>query len=128
MDWNKYPNFSEKEFSCHSSGKCYMSEEFIDKLQAIRTEFGKPMKITSGYRDISHPEEKIKPKGGEHTLGLACDVRVSGGDALELLAIALKHGIKRVGISQRGTVGSRFIHLGMASKEDGFTSPAIWSY
>jgi len=124
-DWLKYyPQFAEREFQCKHTGLCRMQEEFMDKLLAIRLEFGKSMKISSGYRHPTHPTEAKKDSStGEHTTGMCCDVAVQGGDALRLLDIALQHGITRIGIQQKST--GRFIHLGMSTKH---ANPAIWSY
>ena len=124
VDWTKYPNFSEQEFRCKHTGLCYMDARFMDRLQAIRTAYGKPMVITSGYRDKTHPVEAAKASPGEHTLGLAADISARGADAFNLLKIALAHGIVRVGVKQVGE--GRFLHLGMATGN--FPSPTIWSY
>lgn len=123
-DWSKYPNFSEAEFRCKHTGLCVMQTEFMDKLQAIRTEYGKPMIISSGYRHPTHPVEAGKKTPGEHTMGTCCDVAVSGADAVRLLRIALNHGITRVGVQQKGS--GRFLHLGIGG--GGLPNPAIWSY
>jgi len=111
LDWSKYPNFSKKEFDCKFTGKNRMRPEFLEVLQRIRFEYGKPMLITSGYRDKKHPIEARKAAPGEHSFGLACDVGVSGVDWGELFVIAWKHGIRRIGVKQHGD--ARFIHLGM---------------
>lgn len=125
-DWSKYPNFSKSEFDCRHTGLNEMQVEFMDVLQAIRTEYGKPMRITSGYRHPTHPVEARKGHtAGEHTMGLCCDVGVSGKDAVKLLEIALRHGITRIGVQQKGSV--RFLHLGIA-KDGVLPSPMIWSY
>lgn len=104
-----------------------MDEDFMDILQQIRTVYEKPMIISSGYRDVSHPAEEKKKKAGEHSYGLAVDVLVNGTDAQELIVIAYGHGIRRFGISQKGAMESRFIHLGYGDKLLGFPE-AIWSY
>lgn len=127
-DWDKYPNFSKIEFDCSHTGRNEMDADFMDMLQAVRTEYGLPMYITSGFRDPSHPVEARKSKPGEHTLGLACDVGIYGSHAVKLLEVALRLGIPRIGVKQKGPVSSRFIHLGAASSEEGFSSPWIWSY
>ena len=124
-DWKKYaPYFSEAEFQCKHTGMCKMQLEFMDKLWAIRLEFGKPLKISSGYRHPTHPIEAKKGSStGEHTTGLCCDVAIQGAEALRLLDIALQHGITRIGVQQKGA--GRFIHLGISPKH---TNPTIWSY
>ena len=124
-DWSRYPNFGESEFRCRHTGLCEMQTAFMDKLQAIRTEYGKPMTISSGYRHPSHPVEARKgTTTGEHTQGTCCDVAVEGADAVRLLQIALKHGITRIGVQQKGS--GRFLHLGIGGR--GLVNPAIWSY
>lgn len=124
IDWARYPNFSEQEFRCKHTGQCHMDARFMEVLQAIRTTYGKPMIITSGYRAKTHPVEAAKAAPGEHTLGLAADISVRGADAFALLKVALAHGIVRIGVKQIGE--GRFLHLGMATGN--FPSPTIWSY
>lgn len=125
-DWSAYPNFSRAEFACKHTGACHMRCDFMAALQRIRNDFG-PMRITSGYRHPTHPVEARKGHTtGEHTQGAACDVAVSGADALRLIQIATARGITRIGVQQKGPQNTRFIHLGMGGQ--GLASPAIWSY
>lgn len=126
MNWHKYVNFTVDELRCSHTGECEMNKKFMAKLQALRTEYGKPIIISSGYRHPTHPVEASKNKPGEHTLGKAVDIPVSRQDAFKLLELAFKHGFTRFGISQKGN--SRFLHLGTATEEDGFLSLTIWSY
>jgi len=53
IDWADYPNFSEKEFACSHTGEAKMLPEFMARLQRLRTAYGKPMVITSGYRSLA---------------------------------------------------------------------------
>src|SRR3990167_3806839 len=124
-DWHKYKNFNSHEFNCSHTGKNNMRPEFMDMLQMIRSVYGKPMKITSGYRDFTHPVEREKDKPGEHTYGMAADIAVQGTDALELVSIAYGLGVRRIGLKQHGN--GRFVHLGMGDKSLGFP-PALWTY
>ena len=121
-DWADYPNFSASEFVCQHTGEHGMKAKFLDELQAIRDAFGKPMRITSGYRHPSHPIEAAKEKPGTHASGVACDVAVGpGADVHRLVEIAIRHGMTGIGISQKS--GSpRFVHLDMCDRV------AIWSY
>jgi uncharacterized protein YcbK (DUF882 family) len=123
--WDQYPNFSKYEFTCKHTGKNEMKHEFMQKLQALRTEYNKPIAISSGYRDPSHPVERVKTVSGAHTSGVACDIACSGAEAYKILELAIKHGFKRIGVNQKGS--ARFIHLDMIEKQ-GFPSPTIWSY
>lgn len=123
MDWNKYPNFSAKEFDCSHCGKNEMRADFMERLQALRNAYGRPMRITSGYRCQEHPIEAKKAKPGSHASGCACDVGIDGPDAHQLLSIALQLGFTGIGVQQKGS--GRFIHL------DTLTSglrPTVWSY
>ena len=126
IDWDKYPNFSEAEMACKHTGKCDMKPEFMAILQDIRNEYGKPMKVSSGYRDVTHPIEAAKDNPGEHTLGTCADIAVHGSDAVFLMKIALRMGVTRIGINQKGPVSSRFLHLGIGG--NGLPNPAMWSY
>jgi uncharacterized protein YcbK (DUF882 family) len=123
--WGAYANFHKHEFTCKHTGKNEMKHEFMEKLQALRTEYGKVMTITSGYRDPSHPVERVKTVSGAHSSGMACDIACSGADAYRIVELAIKHGFKRIGVNQRGL--GRFIHLDMIERT-GFPTPTIWSY
>ena len=46
-------------------------------------------------------------------------------EAFKVIEVALKHGVKRIGVAQKGDVGSRFIHLDM---DETRASPRVWSY
>lgn len=96
----------------------------MGKLQAFRMQYGKPMRITSGYRCPEHPIEAKKDKPGAHASGLACDVGVDGKQAYELMKHAFALGFTGIGVSQKGS-GPRFIHLDMLEEAP---RPNIWSY
>ena len=126
MDWSRWPNFSAGEFRCSHTGKDGMDPAFMDRLQALRTEYGKPMVITSGYRDPAHPIEARKASPGAHASGRAADIAVRGRDALQVIELALKHGFTGFGVNQKG--GGRFIHLDDLPNDTGRPRPWIWSY
>lgn len=125
INWEDYPNFSEKEFKCKHTGICDMDKDFMEILSEIRKEYGKPMIITSGYRHPTHPVESSKPIRGEHTYGVCCDVSVRGEDCYNLISVCIKKGITRLGVSQKGE--NRFIHIGIGYG-DKFLNPWVWSY
>jgi uncharacterized protein YcbK (DUF882 family) len=99
-----------------------MKPDFMRVLQAIRNEYGKPMTITSGYRHWTHPVEARKGHTtGEHTRGTCVDIACADGRTrFELVQIALKHGITRIGIAKT------FVHLGIGGA--GLPAPVIWEY
>lgn len=115
--------FHPDEFRCQHCGNEGIKSSFTEKLDAIREECGFPFLISSGYRCSEHPIEAKKEKPGAHSTGHAADIAVTGEQAIRVLEIAIKHGIKRIGVNQKG--GGRFIHLDTAPD---LPSPAIWSY
>lgn len=126
LNWRNYPDFQPYEFECRHSGELAMVPSFMDRLQALRSDFGKPMRISSGYRSPEHPVERKKPAPGPHSTGRACDVLVHGADALTLIALAVKHGFTGIGVSQKGS--ERFIHLDDLPHDPSRPRPWVWSY
>lgn len=127
-EWGLYPHFTRDEMKCKHTGLCAMTHAMMKALEDIRVIFDKPMIISSGYRDVSHPVERNKPHPGEHTYGMAADIIVAGTDAVKLLHIASAAGIMRIGVSQKGGLDSRFIHLGVGDRNAGQFPVALWSY
>ena len=126
-DWRPYaPYITEEEMRCKHTGRCEMRKSTMDRLLAVRLEYGRPMNFTSGFRDPSHPVEAAKLEPGVHTLGVAVDIAVAGGDALDLVHLARKHGFAGVGIQQKGA--SRFVHLDDYEGDPATPRPWIWSY
>ena len=122
-DWALYPNFSKKEFDCTHCGANQMTPAFMAKLQALRTKYGKPLRITSGFRCAQHPIEAKKIKPGAHASGCACDVGVDGQQAYEVMKIAFELGFTGIGVNQK--TSGRFIHLDTLEE---VPRPNVWSY
>lgn len=120
--WGEYPNFKASEFNCKHTGKNEMKHEFMAVLQAIRNEYGRGMSPTSGYRHPTHPVEARKQRSdGEHTRGMCADIACTNSqDRYDLVRLALKHGINRIGIAKT------FIHLGLGGP--GLPPNVIWEY
>ena len=123
MDWGRYPNFKESEFTCKHCGKTEMDPHYMQRLQDLRRRYAKPMTITSGYRCPQHPIEAAKASPGPHSTGKAADVAVQGADAHRLLSLALEMNFKGIGVQQKGD--KRFLHL---DDLDQGARPTIWSY
>ena len=121
-DWSKYPNFTKAEFDCKATGENNMQHEFMEKLQAIRKDFNRSMTVTSGFRSVKHPiEAKKTHSNGEHTQGFSADIMcITGNDRFQLIQLALKHGITRIGVAKT------FLHLGIGGK--GLPNNVIWEY
>lgn len=125
MSWES-PYFTSEEMACSHSGLEKMDAAFMDKLTELRVAYGKPMRVTSAFRDATHPIEAKKAKPGTHNTGKAVDIAVDRGDAWELLHLAMAMGFQGIGVQQKGS--GRFIHLDMCTEEDGHVRPTIWSY
>ena len=125
-----WTHFSHAELTCQCPcGQMEMDPDFMGRLEALRTAFGKPMRITSAYRCPSHNAQASSTGfTGPHTTGLAVDVSVSGQDAHELLTLVLHHGFSGVGVSQRGPHNKRFIHIDAIDNGSGRIRPTVWSY
>jgi uncharacterized protein YcbK (DUF882 family) len=123
-DWSKYaPYFRELEFDCSHCGKNEMKPEFMDKLLELRIALDEPMAISSGYRCPDHNDAVSSTgRNGPHTTGYAADIKVFSSRARDLGALASE--FPRVGVSQKGDHGSRFIHLDCVPGKPS----TIWSY
>ncbi len=97
-----------------------MHPTFLARLQSLRDAYGRPMQITSGYRDPSHPVEARKVTTGAHTLGRAVDVAVQGEDRFHLVRLAMQHGFTGIGIA------ATFVHLDDVVSE--LPRPRIFTY
>ena len=125
IDWARYPDFAEEEFRCRHTGRCEMQPALLERLQALRSQLGRPLIVSSGYRDRSHPVEVRKASPGAHAHGHAVDLQCDGRLAYLVLSLAPRIGFERIGVAQKGPRSGRFIHLD--TWPDG-PAPAVWSY
>ena len=96
-----------------------MDTAFLAKLDELREICGFPFRITSGYRDATHPSEVVKaaPGTGTHCQGIAADIAVSNGvERMNIVHEALKMGFS-IGVSRT------FIHVDART-----TTPVLWTY
>lgn len=83
------PNFNLKEFlkpGHKLPGEVYLNNitNLAHRLQVVRDIIGKPIKITSGYRTISHNQSVGGAPNSYHLYGMAADIVVDGLSAREL--------------------------------------------
>ncbi len=74
------PHFNAYEFECHC-GKCNLikpPKELLNVLEDVRSHFGRPVTIMSGYRCNKHNRAVGGAKGSKHKKGTASDIIVSG--------------------------------------------------
>ena len=118
MTWEFFPEITSP----------HMDDAFMRRLIGLRREFDRAMVVTSSYRPLDHPDELGKAYPGTHTLGRAVDVRMYGGRALRLFALAVVHGFTGIGVHQSGPHGSRFIHLDDLNTMAYRPRPYLWGY
>ncbi len=100
----------------------------MDQLQLLRSHYGFPLTITSGYRSSRHSVEAAKTTcPGSHVRGRAVDIACAGVDAFEILTEALAVGFTGIGVKQKGE--HRFLHLDdLATGDHTAPTPTMWSY
>jgi uncharacterized protein YcbK (DUF882 family) len=77
----EFKYFKLDEFKCSHTGENKIQKSFVHQLDHLRAACGFSFVVTSGYRDASHPVERIKksPGTGRHCQGIAADIAVSDG-------------------------------------------------
>ena len=94
-------HFKVREFYCRDgSDPVFIDTALVEVLEKIRTHFGKPVTITSGFRTASwNAKQKNAAKFSQHLYGRAADIRVQGASVEEVAACAerLLHGCGGVG-------------------------------
>lgn len=128
IDRKGWEFFTLDEMKCKGTGRCEMNEGFMNALVKLRKVYGKPMAVSSGFRDPAYNKQIGGADNSAHIYGKAVDIRVSGVDAWRLVNLAMQGGFTGIGVKQKGPVNERFIHLDTMGNEDGSPRPAIWSY
>lgn len=72
------PNFNAAEFICRDGSEHSIDCGLLAMLQAVRSHFGKPVTITSGYRSPSYNAKVGGAPNSYHVKGLAADFAVPG--------------------------------------------------
>ena len=83
-------NFKVREFACSDgSDVIFISEGLAAVLQQIRSHFGKPVTINSGYRTVAYNSKlKNASPNSQHLYGLAADIKVKGVAPAKVAAYA----------------------------------------
>lgn len=72
-------NFRVSEFACNDgSDTIFISPGLVTVLQKIRDHFGKPVIITSAYRNDAYNKKVGGADYSQHKYGMAADIYISG--------------------------------------------------
>lgn len=105
-------NFLLREFASKcGSNQVIIHPALLDAIQQIRDAYGKPIKITSGYRTPSHNESVGGAENSLHTKGMALDIHGDDLDELERLC-------RDFGLVVRPYPNKRFIHIDVGVKRN----------
>ena len=108
-------NFTSEEVACPCCGEASMDTEFMAKLQILRTHCGFPFVVTSGYRCKAHNDEVSPNSQGDHTRGLAVDIKIK--DRYKRATILQK--ALNIGYWKDIAIAKDFIHLGKGRTKQG---------
>ncbi len=109
---NFHPNTDERLLcTCGKPGcdKRSVDQETLDRMQLVRDDAGRGLRINSGGRCPNHPSQarKADPNGGDHPACKGLDVKVTGGlQRGQIVKLGLKHGFNAIGVAET------FVHLG----------------
>jgi uncharacterized protein YcbK (DUF882 family) len=112
-------NFSRSEFECSCCQTGEVSGSVVEKIQKVRTAYGKPMGITSGYRCSRHNKEVGGKPTSSHLKSLAIDVHCESSRERKILLPLLLKEFRRVGIA------NNFIHCDDDMDKD---KDVCWTY
>ena len=110
-------NFKLSEFECRCCQVVKLDSELLKRLQAMRTETGRPLRITSGYRCLDYNRQVGGASESQHMEGKAADFRIPGLPIQQQRQLAEKY-FANDGIGY----GSNFTHV------DTRGSRARWNY
>lgn len=113
--------FTDDEFRC-KCGNCPVrppDASLLNRLNQLRSAYGKPIYISSGWRCEAYNAKVGRVKDSAHLTGKAADIFCTGSRDRYLL---LFHSI---GLFNRIGIGQTFIHLDVDENKD---KEVIWLY
>ena len=83
--------FRVREFKCNDgSDVVFISDALVNILQAVRTNFGKPVTINSAYRTPAYNKKVGGAAQSQHLYGMAADIVVAGVEPKKVAAYVEK--------------------------------------
>jgi len=104
-------DFSAEEMAWACKGDAKMGPAFMEKLQALRDAYGKPMRIASAARCPDHNKAVGGSVVSRHIADIdkdsdAADIRcIDSGERFALVKLAIDLGFKGIGIDKT------FVHI-----------------
>jgi zinc D-Ala-D-Ala carboxypeptidase len=126
MNWRNFsPKGDPALFACSCCEHQGIDFSFVDRLQNLRDIFGKPIRITSGYRCAV--KDRAVGGSGPHQTGRAADIAIARQDVYDFVRLAMSEGFTGIGIKAHGS--KRFVHLDDLKSGDWANKrPWIWTY
>ena len=91
-------HFTVREFTCSDgSDEIRIDPNLVKYLEKIRAHFGKPVRITSGYRSPTYNAKVGGVKNSYHMKGMAADIVIDGVKSKEVAQYAEKIGCGGIG-------------------------------
>lgn len=102
--------------TCGNKGcdKRSVKQWVLNRVQAIRDDAKRPLKITSGGRCPLHPNEVHRTKPADHQNCICVDIYVANEKEIaEIIALGVWHGATAIGLS----TCKKFVHLGWRDQD-----------
>ena len=112
-------NFTVSEFACKDgSDKVLIATELVEVLQKIRDHFGKPIIITSAYRNAAYNRKIGGVSNSQHTKGTAADICIS-----TITPIDIAKYVECI-MPNKGGIGlyNNFVHVDVRSNRSRWTN------
>ena len=103
----RWSDFTPRELRSKSDNRLMIDPDSMDKLQALRTLIGKPMRVTSAYRSAAHNEKVGGVPSSEHLKAKAYDIQMEGHDPAQFEAAGREVGFTGFGFYEK----QGFIHI-----------------
>lgn len=128
MEWIVSPYFTKLEMQCKDGCGTLPTPNFMRKLNTLREVANFPFRVSSCARCAAHNTAVGGGRNSPHVLRRGIDILISGEKAFILVKLAIHHGFTGIGISQKGEISKRFIHLDDLESDSLHPRPLIWSY
>jgi len=116
----KYFTLSEFDSPDLEGSGSRMDATLLEMLDSLRDRYGKPLRITSGYRTAEHNAAVGGVPDSSHMRGYAVDIAAtSSRERHDIIKLAMEVGFDRIGVA------NTFIHLDIdPNKPD----RCVWKY